>query len=45
MYIEPSWWDEYEDERETLFLVLVLIDRKAMGRHMLEGLADPKQEK
>lgn len=40
----PDYWDEYEDERDVLVLVLVLVDRKGMRRHMLEGLRDEKWE-
>lgn len=39
-YIEPDWWDEHEDERDTLFLVLVLVNRSMTEKHMLEGLRD-----
>ena len=43
-HIVPDYWDEYEDERDVLVLVLVLVDRKGMRRHMLEGLRDEKWE-
>jgi hypothetical protein len=43
-YIVPDYWDEYEDERDVLVLVLVLVDRKGMRRHMLEGLRDEAWE-
>lgn len=33
--IQPEWWDEYEDERDKLLLVLVLIDRRGAGRSNL----------
>jgi len=43
-YIVPDYWDEYEDERDILVLVLVLVDRRGMRRHMLEGLRDEAWE-
>lgn len=44
-YIVPDYWDEYDDERDTLVLVLVLIDRRGMKRHILEGLRDVEWER
>lgn len=43
-YIIPDYWDEYADERDILLLVLVLIDRRGMRRHVLHGLRDEDWE-
>lgn len=36
--VNQEWWDEYEDEREKLFLAIVLVDRRQVRRYALDGL-------